>query len=159
MKFEDALKRLTEEESEKFEWMDVWLDLSERRLVSFSTNIKITGPERFVCYDWYDKVRNGISSIEFHGINQDDIDEILALIGWGYEVSRMNINANEGFVFTCSKIEDFSGRAFVGMSFRGPTWVLYPRLADDIIFSDKLSAAKAALIAVIEHQYPNKEQP
>jgi len=132
MTFEQALKRLAEKEAEKFEMREsVMTDSAE-----------IYEPNAFA---WRQDCAgiDGWQPQAIKWLTQDDIDEILALIGRGYVVyadMTGKQSSLKGYGFsTLTKISD--GRTYSN-NFLSKT------------FSTKLLAAKAALIAVVEREYP-----
>ena len=70
----------------------------------------------------------------FSRLTQDDIDEVLALIGWEYEIIRIGV-----VVWSANCLKTGSAHPIISI----PT-----------VFDTKLEAAKAALIAVVEKEYP-----
>ena len=103
-------------------------------------------PEKFEIYRdsflWRGATFNRHHSISSHYWTQDDIDQILSLMSWECEVWRVFWrNQQPAWGFVC---RIFSKEGFT---------------ADEIetderqTFPDKLSAAKAALIAVVKKQY------
>lgn len=129
MSFEEALKLLAEKNPEKFrlEYGGEFPD----------------GSNYLFYYKNKDGLSNGESIIHIVGedsksplpITQDDIDEILALIGWEYTVGR---NEEFNWDWTFELHQNLHYR-YVEQSCGYPT---------------KLEAAKQALIAIVEKEYP-----
>lgn len=112
MTFEEALKRLTEKEPEKFKLWNV-----------SNTLCLQSNPDVEPYLDGSDAT-------------QDDIDAILAEIGWEYEVNHTH--DQRAWTAWIWRIEDY-------VTLNGN----YTRRRPS-----KLEAAKAALIAVVEREYP-----
>ena len=117
MTLEAALKRLAEKEPKKF------------KLIAEDENL---GLEYGTKADWRLVWFN-----QGDGLTQDDIDEILALIGWTYEVWTKPTMTTHTWKFT-----------------------IYNDLGSDVdwskgtsVYTSKLEAAKNALVAVVEKQY------
>jgi len=110
MTFEEALKKLAEKEPEKFE--------------VFSSHDGGEG--------WY--LNYGNFSCSRDDFTQDSIDEILALIGWEYEVTAWTRSVEKAWTWTTYHLGDE-----------------YDPINENAeLYTTKLSAAKAALIAVVE---------
>ena len=126
MNFEDALRRLAEREPEKFS-VDAAPDGFRERF-----------PDAFSWPDISKKKRTYVKSIV--ALGQDDIDEILASIGWEYCVDRdWNLPPEKPWFYEFWRAG--KQREPFGSGKNG-------------VFPDKLSAAKAALIEIVEKQYP-----
>ena len=89
-------------------------------------------PEKYKCFIWAMLGEGGEESNR--RFTQDDIDEILAPIGWEYELHHYPA---EEWGFWIWKIKNDYGDGI-----------------DGEIYISKLEAAKAALVAVVERVYP-----
>jgi len=122
MTFEQALERLAEKEPEKFR--------IQKRSEPWGDETYFETPyDDIIEGEWNgDKLKNT-------GKTQDDIDEILALIGWEYEV------------FSTNRTDKWW--RYETWQLGGAIWIEQPKT----MFPTKLEAAKAALIAVVEREY------
>lgn len=125
MTFEEALKRLAEKEPEKF------------RIQSF--------PYQGHTVSAFSYSIHGVSSEAFwdgSGFSQDDIDAILAEIGWEYTLTIFQSGLPHEWAYDLYKARTIydGDRCEAG--------------SDDELFPTKLEAAKNALIAVVEREYP-----
>jgi len=106
MTFESALKRLAEKEPGKFK-------------IGYPADFEVME------FEW------GHGWLRLYKFTQDDIDKILSLIGWNYEVRK----STQKWYYIIYGEDDF----------------LKFECEED--YPTKLEAAKAALIAVVEKQY------
>jgi hypothetical protein len=136
--FEEALKRLAERWPEKF-----WI---------ISEDIKAVTPEDVVTHrEWFrfgqDSPNAGktFEILPDLHVTQDDIDSILALIGWEYSTHRvydMGTRQISGWDCYPAKIQ-------VGEFELADHRPIATRPEGDLPFPTKLLAAKAALIAIV----------
>lgn len=112
--FAESLKTLAEKMPEKFELRGRW-------------GIYIRDA----------KQKNKFRGFAMECIDQDALDEILAEIGWEYEVIRSNLVPTLGWEFFVRQRPEEEG------------------FSEPEVFSTKLEAARAALIAVVDKLWPN----
>jgi hypothetical protein len=112
MTFTDALKALAGKYPEKFEWYDELIDGEQ---------------------EVYLLTKNPVHYWDIDTLTQDDIDEILGLIGWRYYVEFLF--SLDAWFYSAWSEEKISSSVYEGK----PT---------------KLLAAQAALIAVVEKVTP-----
>ncbi len=123
MTFEEALKRLAEREPKTFYWGEGHRFKWHFGIVDVATGLRV-----HTITQYHD---GGVSEV-----TQDDIDEILAKIGWEYEVNHTH--DQRAWTAWIWRVEDYitlNGR--------------YTRPSPS-----KLEAAKSALLAVVEKEYP-----
>ena len=123
MTFEEALKRLAEREPKTFYWGEGHRFKWHFGIVDVATGLRV-----HTITQYHD---GGVSEV-----TQDDIDEILAKIGWEYELNH--------------KRDQKTWTAWIWRTSDSGTLIgAYSRPS-----RTKIEAAKAALIAVVERECP-----